>query len=89
MGAKEGGNMAIPLPSFKEIIELVNKGAAIKAQKEIMKLQEYTLELREENISLKRRLSELELQLKQSGQMIFRHHFYYIEGDEIPHYPRC
>jgi uncharacterized protein with PIN domain len=48
------------LPSYKDILELLKKGATIEAQEKIMELREAALELQEENINLKNQVLELQ-----------------------------
>jgi len=52
--------MALPLPPYKDIIELIKKGATIEAQEKIMELREAAIQLQEENLSLRQRVKELE-----------------------------
>ena len=47
------------LPSYKDIAELIKKGATIEAQEKIMELRESALALQEENINLKNQILEL------------------------------
>jgi hypothetical protein len=47
------------LPSYKELVELVKKGATLGAQQKIVELQEAYLELREENLKLKEQVFTL------------------------------
>lgn len=47
------------LPSYKDIVDLLKKGATIEAQEKIMELRESALELQNENITLKQEVSEL------------------------------
>ena len=53
------------LPGYKGIIELVKTGATIEAQERIMELRQTALELQEENIRLRNRVSEVEARIKQ------------------------
>lgn len=48
------------LPSYKDIVDLLKKGATIEAQEKIMELRESALELQEENINLKHQVLELQ-----------------------------
>lgn len=48
------------LPRYKDIVDLLKKGATIEAQEKIMELREATLDLQEENISLKNQILELQ-----------------------------
>jgi len=48
------------LPNYKDIIDLLKKGATIEAQEKIMELREAALGLQEENINLKTQVFELQ-----------------------------
>jgi uncharacterized protein with PIN domain len=48
------------LPNYKDIVELLKKGATIEAQEKIMELREAALALQEENINLKNQVLELQ-----------------------------
>lgn len=50
----------MPLPNYKEIVDLLKKGATIEAQERIMELREAALALQEENIQLRNSVIELE-----------------------------
>ena len=50
----------MPLPGYKEIIELVKTGATIEAQERIMELRQAALDVREENVQLRERVIGLE-----------------------------
>ncbi|WP_445947146.1 hypothetical protein [Shewanella sp.] len=52
------------LPSYKDIAELIKKGATIEAQEKIMELRESALELQEENINLKNKILELQQKVR-------------------------
>ena len=52
------------LPKYKDIIELIKKGATIEAQEKIMELRESALELQEENINLKNQVLELQEKIR-------------------------
>ena len=54
----------MPLPGYKEIVELIKTGATIEAQEKIMALRQAALELQEENVGLRSQLLELQAQLK-------------------------
>jgi cell division septum initiation protein DivIVA len=51
------------LPNYKDIIDLLKKGASIEAQEKIMELREGAIALQEENSKLKERIKELESEL--------------------------
>jgi hypothetical protein len=57
------------LPTYKDIVELMKKGATVEAQERIMELREAVLELQEENVALKQKNRELEEALKLKGEL--------------------
>jgi hypothetical protein len=63
--------MALPLPTYKDIVELLKKGATVEAQERIMELREAVLELQEENVAWKQKIRELEESLKLKDEMHF------------------
>jgi hypothetical protein len=79
----------IPLPSYREIVDLLKKGATIEAQEQIMALREAALALQEENFSLR----EENRQLKESNALaakIERHgNCYYKIDDTEKKHPYC
>lgn len=77
------------IPNYKEIVDLVKKGATIEAQEKIMELREVTMEFQQENIELQKRVKELEEIVSKKQSMKFKSPFYYVDGDDIPHCPRC
>jgi len=87
--------MAIPLPSYTEIATLIKKGMNLEAQEKIMELREAALECREENLTLKGRIRELEEQLSNQEQMHFDGRIYWkgkrgVRGpDNGPYCPAC
>ena len=60
----------MPLPTYKDIVDLLKKGATFEAQERIMELREAVLELQEENVTLKQKIRELEESLKLKGKCI-------------------
>jgi hypothetical protein len=59
------------LPTYKDIVDLLKKGATVEAQERIMELREAVLELQEENVALKQKNRELEEALKLKGELHF------------------
>jgi hypothetical protein len=59
------------IPTYKDIVELIKKGATVEAQERIMELREAVLELQEENVALKQKNRELEEALKLKGELHF------------------
>ena len=79
----------MPLPSYKEIVELVKKGLTVEAQEKIMELREGALASQEETIKLREELASLKSQL--NLQKSFRHEraLYWRDGDTVPFCPLC
>jgi len=69
------------LPTYKEIFDLIKKGATLEAQEKIMELRETALNLQEENLGLREKVSNLEDEIKLKKQMVFENTVYYqVEG---------
>jgi ribosomal protein L37AE/L43A len=77
------------LPNYKDIVELIKKGSTIEAQEKIMELREGALVLQEENIKLKERINELELELNKKKEVQWEAPFYWIVSDEKKEGPFC
>ena len=80
------------LPGYKEIVDLVKKGATIEAQEKIMELRERSIELQEENYQLRDELRELKGLLSQRESLNFIGQVYYAgegESKEGPFCPTC
>lgn len=50
----------MPMPSYKEIVDLIKKGADLEAQEKIMELREDALAFQEENLELRRQIADME-----------------------------
>jgi hypothetical protein len=55
----------MPIPSYKDIYELVKAGATIEAQEKIMELRQAAMDAQEENLGLRRRVMELEERVRE------------------------
>jgi len=80
------------LPRYKDIVDLIKKGATLEAQEKILELREAALELQEENIELREKLATLEAKIKQKEQLVFDGHVYWKQsenGKEGPFCPTC
>jgi len=77
------------LPGYKEIVDLIKKGATFEAQEKIMELRGACLELEDENQTLKRRIKELENSLRFKEVLAFKAPFYFAPNDPQPYCPRC
>ena len=75
--------MALPIPKYNEIIELVKKGATLEAQEKIMALREAALELQEDNIELKKKIKALEEAMEVKNKIRYEKPYYWmIDGDK-------
>lgn len=76
--------MAI-FPRYKEIIDLIKKGATVEAQEKIMEPREAALELQEKNIELKERIGRLEEELEVKNKLVWERPYYWMEheGEKI------
>jgi len=88
--------MAFGLPAYKDIVDLLKKGATLEAQEKVMELREGALELQEENLRLKSELKAerenvgaLEQKLAFRATFSFRKPFYFAENDPVPFCPVC
>lgn len=84
------------VPDYKEIIELIKKGATLEAQEKIMELREYIIELQQENISLKNENNALKEELEIKSKMKYDGSVYWLGEDgesnsnkEGPFCPTC
>ncbi len=79
----------MPLPSYKDIIALIEQGDIAEAQKQILALREAALELQEENIELKEKVRRLEEELKIKGRLSFEKGVYFLVEDDTKDGPYC
>lgn len=78
------------LPSYKDISDLIKKGATIEAQEKIMELREATIALQEENFTLKSKIRELEQVLEIRGELVREENAYFrIKDDGKREGPFC
>ncbi len=77
------------IPRYKDIIELVKKGATVEAQEKILELREAALELQEENMQLKEELSKLKQVINKKENMVYHAPFYWIEDEDSKDGPFC
>ena len=66
------------IPKYKDIVDLIKKGATIEAQKKIMNLREAALELQEENVDLKSHIKKLEEELKIKESLEYSRSCYWL-----------
>jgi len=77
------------LPTYKEIIDLVKKGATFEAQEKIMALREAALELQEENLDLKEEVKTLRQQLELKAKVKFDKNVYWLDDKGKTDGPFC
>ena len=77
------------IPKYKDIVDLMKKGATVEAQEKIMELREGALELQEENFELKEQIKKLNeaINFKQSVEWEKPH--YYVIKNETRDGPFC
>ena len=80
------------LPTYKDIVDLLKKGATVEAQERIMELREAVIKLQDENFELRQQVRQLEEELKIKGQLKFEETVYWLHEHEEktgPFCPRC
>ncbi|MGX1923939.1 hypothetical protein ACUALS_01715 [Vibrio sp. NH-7] len=77
------------LPRYKDIAELVKKGATVEAQEKIMELREAALSLQEENLDLKEKVVQLEKELNRKNNLDYEAPFYWRVQDNVKDGPFC
>ena len=77
------------LPAYKDIVDLLKKGATVEAQEKVMELREAALELQEENIELNKKVKELQEALEVKGSIVYEPPYYFIEKDGKKDGPFC
>jgi hypothetical protein len=77
------------LPAYKDIIELIKKGATVEAQEKIMELRETALGLQEENFSFREQIRTLEDELKLKQQLKFEKTKYWLIDGQVKDGPFC
>lgn len=77
------------LPTYKDIVDLIKKGATVEAQEQIMVLREGALQLQEENFQLREKVKDLEESLKIKGQFTFDGSSYWLEDESRTDGPFC
>ena len=77
------------IDNVKEVAKLVKDLGNMELYRKILDLQGEIMELTQANRELQTRVQELEDTISQIGQMTFRSPFYYVDGDDVPHCPRC
>ena len=76
-------------PTFKDLTELVKKGATLEAQNKIVELQESYLAVREENIALKEEIRSLRDNLNLKRKIFWRSPYYFTLDSDQENGPYC
>lgn len=76
-------------PNYKEILDLIKKGATVQAQEEIMKFREVALSLQEENMKLKETIKALEAKLSEKEKVVWEPPFYWVKEGDAKYGPFC
>lgn len=76
-------------PNYKEILDLIKKGATVQAQEEIMKFREVALTLQEENTKLREKIKELEAKLSEKEKVVWEPPFYWVKEEGAKEGPFC
>ena len=77
------------IDNVKQVAKLVKDIGNMEIYRQILDLQGEIMELTQTNRELQTKLTELENTLTQVGKMEFISPFYYADGDDVPHCPRC
>ncbi|EQB4356020.1 hypothetical protein ACYJ3L_000327 [Vibrio alginolyticus] len=77
------------LPKYKDIADLVKKGATFEAQEKIIELREAALALQEENLELRETIAELEKKLANKNHLKYDAPFYWKVEDGNKDGPFC
>jgi hypothetical protein len=79
--------MADPIGTIKNISELIKKYNDLELMKQIVALQTEVFDLHLENLALKKQIVALNERAKMTRRE--PHGYYFREGDEVPHCPKC
>lgn len=79
--------MADPISTIKNISEIVKKYNDLELMKKIVELQTEVFDLQMENLALKKQVTSMDEREKMTRRE--PHGYYYKEGEEVPHCPRC
>jgi hypothetical protein len=77
------------IPGYKDIVDLIKKGATFEAQEKIMELREACMTLENEVHTLKKTVRDLEEALRFKEALSFQPPFYFMKDDAHPFCPRC
>src|SRR5437867_6190469 len=77
------------IPSYKEIVDLLKKGATLEAQEKIMELREAVVVTQDDNLTLKQKVAELEHKLQVKGSLVWRKPLYWLQSEKGELGPFC
>jgi hypothetical protein len=77
------------IDNVKEVAKLVKDIGNMDLYRQLLDLQGEIMELTQTNRELQSKVAELQETLVTVGKMVFRSPFYFAEGDNVPHCPRC
>ncbi|HTB92166.1 MAG TPA: hypothetical protein VK728_05000 [Candidatus Sulfotelmatobacter sp.] len=79
--------MADPISTIKSISEIIKKYNDLELMKQIVSLQTEIFDLQMENLALKKEITGL----NERGKMARKdpHGYYYKDGEDVPHCPKC
>lgn len=80
------------LPKYKDIVDLIKKGATVEAQEKIMELREAAVELQDEVHDLREKIKQVEEELRIKGQIRWKSPYNFLDaedGEEGPYCQRC
>ncbi|HWZ94573.1 MAG TPA: hypothetical protein VNW30_05205 [Opitutaceae bacterium] len=81
--------MPLPIPNYREIVDLIKKGATIEAQEKIMELRAAALALQEENLTLREENRHLKESQEMNGQLVRIGNCYFMKDDTDRKKPYC
>ncbi len=70
------------LPTYKDIVDLLKKGATIEAQEKIMELREAALEIQNENLILKQQIASLTAAQNLQDRLTYKKPFYEAKDNQ-------
>ena len=70
------------LPKYKDIVELIKKGATVEAQEKIMALREAAIQLQDENQALRDKIRLLENDLEIKAKLEWEKPYYWLVDDQ-------
>ncbi|MBL7205676.1 MAG: hypothetical protein ISS63_15325 [Desulfobacteraceae bacterium] len=77
------------LPDYKTIADLIKRGMTVEAQEKIMQLREAAVNLKEDNLSLRERITRLEAQLDVQDRLEWDPPYYWLKQAEDRDGPYC